>query len=261
MKLRMVVFFRWHVTIVLIILAVLFGVPFNKAIAVDRVTVQLNWFHQAQFAGFYAADQLGFYTAEGLEVSLLPLSEPNADVITPVIDGTADFGLNPGTALVTARSQGQPVTAIAAIYRRHPLVFITLAGSGIARPHDFPGHTMRALPPTGGAAIAFQAMMARLVLDPDSVRPVETGFDLSPFFASEVDIWPGFITNEVLVAREQGYQVNVILPEAYGVHTYGDTLFATEQLIRDNPDLVLRFLRATLRGGAGQSRTRRWLVH
>ena len=213
----------------------------------DEVIVQLFWYHQAEFAGFYVADQQGYYAAEGLEVTLLPRPEPGADVHAPVIDGTADFGVDTGAGLVTARSQGLPVTVIATIYRRYPLVFITLASSGITRPHDFPGHTVRTLTP-GSSALAFRAMMTRLGLDPNSVREVDVGYDLTPFLAGELDIWPGYLGNEVLKARKQGYKVNLILPEDYGIHLYGDTLFTTDRLIEENPDLVLRFLRATLRG-------------
>jgi len=91
-------------------------------------------------------------------------------------------------------------------------------------------------------------MMTRLGLDPDSVIQVEAGYDMAPFYAREVDIWPGFLTDEVLSARENGYDVNVILPGYYGVHLYGMTIFTTEKRIRENPELVERFLRATLRG-------------
>jgi NitT/TauT family transport system substrate-binding protein len=213
----------------------------------DEVAVQLSWYHQAEFGGFYAADQQGYYAEEGLVVTLLPRPGPGADINAPLMDGTADFGVTFGAGLVTTRSQGLPVTAVATIYRRYPLVFMTLAGSGLTRPHDFPGHTIRTLTP-GGSAVAFRALMTRLGLDPDSVREVDVGFDLSPFLAGELDIWPGYLTNEVLTARQQGYEVNLILPEDYGVHLYGDVLFATDQMIEENPDLVLRFLRATLRG-------------
>jgi NitT/TauT family transport system substrate-binding protein len=213
----------------------------------DEVTLQLFWYHQAEFAGFYVADQQGYYAEEGLEVTLLPRPGPGTDISAPLIDGTAEFGVNTGAGLVAARSQGLPITAIATIHRRYPLVFMTLAGSGITRPHDFPGHTVRTLAP-GGSAVAFRAMMTRLGLDPDSVQAIDIGYDLSPFLAGEVDIWPAYMTNEVLTARQQGYEVNLILPDDYGVHLYGDTLVTTDQLIQENPDLVLRFLRATLRG-------------
>jgi NitT/TauT family transport system substrate-binding protein len=213
----------------------------------DEVTVQLSWHHQANSAGFYAADQQGYYAEEGLAVTLLPLPDPGADPMAVVMDGTADLGVTFGAGLVTARSQGQPVTAIATIYRRYPLAFMTLASSGLTRPQDFPGHTIRTLAP-GGSAVVFRAMMTRLGLDPDSVQEVDVGYDLSPFFAGEVDIYPCYINIQVLTAREQGYEVNLILPEDYGIHLYGDTLFTTDRLIQENPDLVLRFLRATLRG-------------
>ena len=213
----------------------------------DEVTVQLSWHHQANAAGFYAADQQGYYAEEGLAVTLLPLPGPGADPMAVVMDGTADFGVNFGAGVVTARSQGLPITAIATFYRRYPLAFMTLASSGITRPHDFPGHTVRTLAP-GGSAVVFGAMMSRLGLDPDSVQEIDIGYDLSPFLAGEVDIWPAYITNEVLKAHQQGYEVNLILPEDYGVHLYGDILVTTDQLIEENPDLVLRFLRATLRG-------------
>jgi NitT/TauT family transport system substrate-binding protein len=213
----------------------------------DEVTVQLAWTHRALFAGFYAADQQGYYAEEGLAVSLLPRSDPAADVNAPVMDGTAEFGVDYGAGLILARAQGLPVNAIATIYRRHPLVFMTLASSGITRPYDFPGHTIRTLVP-GSSDVAFRAMMTRLGLDPDSVEQVDVGFDLSPFLAGDLDIWPGFLNSEVLDARRQGYEVNLILPEDYGVHLYGYTLYTTDQLIEENPDLVLRFLRATLRG-------------
>ena len=233
--------------LLLIILLLIACAPQEVEKPLDEVTVQLAWYHQAEFGGLYAADLQGYYAQEGLKVTLLPRSRPDADVNAPLVEGTADFGVDFGAGLVTARSRGLPVTAIAALYRRYPLAFMTLAGSGITRPQDFPGHTARTLTP-GGSAVVFQAVMTRLGLDPDSVRQVDASFDLAPFFAGELDIWPGYITNEVLTAREQGYELNLILPGDYGVHLYGDTLFTTDQLIEENPDLVLRFLRATLRG-------------
>jgi ABC-type nitrate/sulfonate/bicarbonate transport system substrate-binding protein len=213
----------------------------------EEVTVQLAWVHRALFAGFYAADQNGYYAEEGLKVNLVPRPSPEADILSPVVNGSAGFGVEFGASLIIARSQGLPVTAIATIYRRHPLVFMTLESSGITKPQDFPGHTIRTLV-QGSSQVAFQAMMTKLGLDPESVRQVDVGYDLSPFYQGKLDIWPGFMNSEVLDARNKGYQVNLILPEDYGVHLNGYTLYTTDQMIEKNPDLVLRFLRASLRG-------------
>ena len=213
----------------------------------DEVTVQFQWYHSSQFAGFYAAEQNGYYAEEGLDVTLVPIPGTAADSIAIVADGEADFGVNAGAGLVTARSRGIPVATLACIYRRYPMMFMTLADSGITRPHDFPGHTVRKLAP-GSSGVAFPALMARVGLDADSVEEVDVGFDLTRFFAGEVDIWPGYITNETLSASKAGVEVNLILPTDYGVHLYEDSLFTSDRLIQQNPDLVLRFVRATLRG-------------
>ncbi len=210
----------------------------------DKVTVQLVWTHQSQFAGLYAADQLGYYANEGLEVTLLPRQKSTFDPFAAVTEGTADFGLSYGVEMIAARAKGLPVEAIATIYRINPYVFMTMDKSNISTPYDFPGRTMRRV----ASPIVFNAMMTRLGLDPQSVRQMDFGYDLSPFLSGQVDIWPCYIINEVQTVRKLGYSVNVILPDDYGVHLYGDSLFTTDQLIRDNPELVLRFVRATLKG-------------
>ena len=212
----------------------------------DEVTVQLTWLHQAQFAGLYAAEQQGYYASEGLKVTLLPLAEQGSDRIAPVVTGTGDFGIVTGIGMVRARAQGQPVKAIATIYRRYPLAYLTMAGSGITRPQDLPGHTIRDQGSSGRMTLL--AMLKQVDIDPGLVESIDMSFDMAPFSAGEVDIWPGFITNELLSAREQGYELNLLLPEDYGVRLYGDTLFTTDQLIQEDPDLVLRFLKATLKG-------------
>ncbi|MDM8539351.1 ABC transporter substrate-binding protein [Desulfobacterales bacterium HSG17] len=81
----------------------------------DKVTVQLVWKHQAQFAGFYAADKNGFYENENLEVSILPRNSPSFDIVDAVVKGDADFGVNYAVGLIEARNRKQPITATASI--------------------------------------------------------------------------------------------------------------------------------------------------
>jgi len=82
----------------------------------DEVTVQLKWHHQAQFAGFYAADQNGYYTAEGLRVNFIE-GGPEVDVHNSVLDGTAQFAVAAADTLIVSRSEGKPLGAIAAVFR------------------------------------------------------------------------------------------------------------------------------------------------
>ena len=217
----------------------------------DEVTVQLAWYHQTQFAGFYAADQNGYYAEEGLDVTLRASPRPGADVPAIVGADEADFGVIAGAALVPARSSGVPVKAVAVIQRQNPIVLVTRADSGIRRPADLPGRTIRKLDP--GTAPTFAAMMGSLGLDPATVHQVDVEFDLDAFAKGQVDAYAVYITSLLPAVHERGLDLNVIYPDDYGVHLYGDTLFTSDRLIQEHPDLVLRFVRATLRGW-------RWVV-
>jgi len=208
------------------------------------VTVQLRWTHNAQFAGFYAAAQKNYYAAEGLAVIFVE-GGANIDFIQPVSEGKAQFGIASADSLVLARAENKPARAIATIYRRSPQVFFALAQSGITRPQDFVGKKVRVVP--ASAAIT-DSMMARANIRRDQYTAVNIAANLPPLYSGEIDVSSGFLTNEVITAQAAGYKLNIIYPDDYGVHFYADTIFTTDELIAKNPNLVARFLRATLKG-------------
>ncbi len=208
------------------------------------ITVQLSFLHQAEFAGFYAADQQGFYAAEGLQVSFQE-GGPEVDFQAPVLDGSAEFGVSQPADLILARAAGEPLRSIAAIYRRSPIAFIALAETGITRPQDFAGKKIRS---TKTLDLTLQAMTARVDLLPDQYETVYLPSDISLFASGDVPVWGAFVNVFGLDVERAGYEVNVIHPDDYGIHFYGDILVTTDDLIARDPDLVLRFVRATLKG-------------
>jgi NitT/TauT family transport system substrate-binding protein len=214
--------------------------------ALTPVTVKLAWSHQAQFAGMYAADQLGYYKDEGLDVTLVE-SGPAGGQVEAVLADEAEFGIVSADALLLARSKDQAVKAVAAIYRRSPRVYMSLAQSGITRPEDFAGKTIAV---NKAVQSAFTALMNRVGLAPDEYTVVQSTPDMAQLYSGEVQVRSVYLTGEVLAARSAGYDVNIVYPDDYGVHNYGDVLFTSEGLIAANPDLVLRFVRATLAGWA-----------
>ncbi len=90
--------------------------------------------------------------------------------------------------------------------------------------------------------------MAKEGISPEQYKPVYLSSDIKQFAAGDVPVWGGFINVFVLEVQRAGYKVNIISPDDYGIHFYGDTLITTDAMIRKNPDLVQRFLRATLKG-------------
>jgi len=208
------------------------------------VTVQLPWLHQAEFAGLYAAEQQGYFAAEGLQVSFVE-GGPRVDFIEPVVNGTAQFGVAQPADLILARAAGKPVKSIAVIYRRSPIVFFALADSGITRPQDFVGRKIRSAVTVDQT---LQAMMTRVGIPPDQYETVYLPSDISLFASGEVPVWAGFSNVFALEVQRAGYKLNFIYPDDYGIHFYGDILITTDDLIAKNPDLVQRFTRATLKG-------------
>jgi NitT/TauT family transport system substrate-binding protein len=212
--------------------------------ALTPITVQLAWTHQAQFAGMYIADQLGYYSGEGLAVTFLQ-GGPQVDKLAPVLDGKAQFSTASADELILARSEGKPLQAVATIFRRSPIVFISLADKGITRPQDFVGKTISV---PANILLSLRAMMDKVGIAPDQYTVVTLPSDLNKFASGNPPVWGVFSIGFVVVIDQAGYEINMIYPGDYGVHFYADTLFTNDDLISTNPDLVLRFLRATFKG-------------
>ncbi|HEU4677893.1 MAG TPA: ABC transporter substrate-binding protein, partial [Terrimicrobiaceae bacterium] len=97
--------------------------------ALDRVTLQLKWHHQFQFAGYYAALEKGFYRDAGLEVEIRE-GGPNVDAIEDVVSGRADFGVGTSGALI-ARARGQQVVVLASVFQHSPAILLVPRRAGI----------------------------------------------------------------------------------------------------------------------------------
>src|SRR5215475_6906359 len=116
-------------------LVLLFALALSQypANALDKVSLQLKWKHQFQFAGYYAALEKGYYRDAGLNV-IIDEESDTREPILQVTQGHAEFGI--GTSeLVVARSQGKPVVVLAAIFQHSPFMFLVRKDSGITNVH------------------------------------------------------------------------------------------------------------------------------
>lgn len=216
-----------------------------------HVTLMLNWTPNAQHAGIYAAQQLGFYEDAGIDLEII---EPAEAGVEPVVAaGRADFGLAQAESLLPARAAGVPVVSIATLMPHNDSSLMALAGSGIRRPRDLEGHTY------GGYGGSLETeLINRLVScdggDPSEVDFVEvgnvdylTGMQRGRFdFAWVFNGWDALRAESV-----DGVDVETI---PFIDHTdcipdwYTPLILTSESMIRDDPDLVTDFLAATSRG-------------
>lgn len=220
--------------------------------APDAVIVQLSWFHTVEFAGFYTAVEKGFYAAENLAVSLLP-GGPDADPLKSVKDGTTQFGVTSGNDLVRARAANTAVTAIMAIFRRSPMVVMSLPGSGIKRPQDLVGKTVGVISDRLDSTTDIQllALLKQLNIDPQSMKfvAIQDYTGAHELTSGRMQAMSGlFSTNEPVQARLDGLKPDLIFYSDYGIQIYANTLFAQDAWLNSQPDLAQRFVRATLKG-------------
>jgi len=228
-----------------VIMLVLCGLS-AAAHASDSVTVRLKWFNQAQFAGFYVAQQKGDYKATGLDVNVQP-GGPDFPAVQMVAGGNEQFGVTGADQILIARSKGVPVVAVAVIYRRNPFVLFSLAKSGIKTPADYIGKKV-GVKIGGNEELIYRAVLAKAKIDKSQLTEIPVKFDMTPLLTGDIDVWPGYLINEVLAAKEKGFDVNIVNPSDYGIDLYADTLFTTEAMLKEKPDVVRNFVAATLKG-------------
>lgn len=148
--------------------------------------------------------------------------------------------------MILARREGEPVKAVAVIFKIVPLVYMAPADLGIESPYDFPGHTVALSP--GQGTYLYEAIMGELDIDRSQVNETEQR-DWDVLLCWETaDVCPGYAISDVPSVAQRGRPAQVIWPSEYGVPFYGDVLFTTDTFIEEHPDVTRRFVRATLRG-------------
>jgi len=216
----------------------------------DHVIVQLKWKHQAQFSGFYVAEEKGYYRNENIAVQFLE-GGSDIDCASALISTQAQFAVIAPEDVLIKRGENYPLLAIGVIYRRSAVVFISHGDSGIVRPSDFKGKTIATLG-AGGAVrdfeLQFKAMMTHLDIDMTTISLVPYDPEYKGFIDGSVDVTASYLTGGVILLEKQGRALNLIWPGDYGVNFYSDTIVTTREMTEQKPDLVFRFLKATLKG-------------
>lgn len=219
----------------------------------DKVTMQFAWFHQIEYAGFYVAAEKGFYADENIDANLVA-GGYDIDPIAEVLNGKAQFAISRSVNVVVAKSKNQDVVAVGTVFRNDPFVIISLKKAGIKTPQDLSGKTI-GIPtsdPNFIENVQFMAMLKQLNIDSSTIKfvtrdnadPIAT--DLQ---SGKTDADAGlFATNDLVNAQVRGVDVNTIFYSDYGVGFYANPIITSPKLVKENPDLVARFVRATLRG-------------
>jgi ABC-type nitrate/sulfonate/bicarbonate transport system substrate-binding protein len=217
-------------------------------------SVQFSWVHTIEFVGFYEAARQNYYNEANLDVRLdkggFDASGAYIDPVARVVSGASDFGIAGADVVLKARAEGQPIVAVAAIYQRSPVVLISLAEKKIVQPQDLVGRRIAIQPPNSTLGISYEAFLRSQHIDHAQLQesPRTDYNTVDVLFNDETDVLPGFITNDGMKAKQRSDTAQFIVLSDYGIDIYSNVIFTTEKLIKERPELVEGFLRATIQG-------------
>jgi NitT/TauT family transport system substrate-binding protein len=204
------------------------------------VRLQLDWYPQPEHGGFYAAQMLGYYKAEGLDVSILPLPEYGS-AAQLVSTGKADIGLGSSDQILEWDSNGLPLLAVAATMQHDPQAIMIHKESPIHDFKDLEGQTISAQP----GATWLKYVISRY--DLHNVRQIPTTHSIANFLADPNYLQQIFVTSEPFFARQAGAEVRTLPISSSGYDPYR-VQFTTRDFAAGHPDVVARFVRASIRG-------------
>jgi NitT/TauT family transport system substrate-binding protein len=220
------------------------------------VTLQLKWVTQAQFAGYYVAQDQGFYEEEGLEVEIKP---GGPDIAPPqvIAGGGADVIVDWMPSALASREKGVPLVNIAQPFKRSGMMLTCLAETGITSPDDFPGRTLGVW--FFGNEYPFLSWMSQLGIPtdggPDGVTVLKQGFNVDPLLQKQADCISTMTYNEYWQVIDAGISPDELVVFKYedqGVATLEDGLYVLEEDLEDPAfvDKMVRFVRASMKGWA-----------
>lgn len=211
------------------------------------VTLQLNWYHEAEFVGYYLAQDKGFFAEEGLAVTIQEGGPPAPPAREAVLSGQATFAVTSFAEQRDLVSQGRDTVAVFSAFQIPPLVIFSLADTGIVQPADLAGKRVGATTDYWKRVLAETLTAAGV--DSASVTIVDVEPDELPLlYQGEVDAWLGYAQDEPIRAQEAGHAVRQVFPADFGVGGYEGLIITQRTTVDEEPELVRHFLQATQRG-------------
>jgi signal transduction histidine kinase/ABC-type nitrate/sulfonate/bicarbonate transport system substrate-binding protein len=229
----------------LIILSMLLISTLVASTKLDKVSVQLIWKHQFEFAGFYMAKEKGFYKELNLDVNIKEFQQ-GINISKDVENGVSTFGVAYPT-LILEKSNGADIILLNAIFQSSPHILITLEKSGIKTIQDF--KNKKIMLENGSIANApFLSMLLSQKSSLDEMELIQHTFNLEDLINEKVDIYSAYSSNELYTLDSLGIKYNVFDPKNFGFDFYNNFTFTSATVSKKNPELVSRFQRATIKG-------------
>jgi len=220
------------------------ALPSMPAAALDKVSFGTDWKAEAEHGGFYQAIARGIYEKHGLAVTLKP-GGPQINQAQLLAAGQLDFNLASNSFIpLNFVKEGVPMVAVAALFQKDPQSLLAHPGQGNDSLAALKGKPIMIGGDTRIGSWLF--LKAKYGYTDDQIRPYT--FSIAPFLADKKAIQQGYVTSEVFTMQEQGVKPVVMLLGDNGYTGYAAMIQTSAKLVAANPDLVQRFVDASIEG-------------
>jgi ABC-type nitrate/sulfonate/bicarbonate transport system substrate-binding protein len=207
-----------------------------------KLVMQSAWVNDAEFIGYFIAQNEGLYTKAGIDFTYLP-GGPNVIPEETLSAGKADVSLTtPDTTIKAIVDNGAKFKIIGAQYQKNPLGVVSLKSSNITKPSDLEGKTL-AVPDVNRLSVS--AMFKLNKVDETKVKIVPYEYDPTPLIKGEVDATVDFTDDVPFTIQQAGKEPNSFLLYDFGFKIYNDTVVVTEDTLKNKRALLVEFLRAS----------------
>jgi len=219
--------------------------PAGAQTALDKVSFGTNWVAEAEHGGFFQALADGTYKKYGLDVTIVP-GGPNDNNRMLLIAGKLDFFMAANTLMsFDAAANDVPVVTVAAIFQKDPQVFLTHPESKVAKLEELKPLTL--FVSKEGISSYFQWLKSEYGFSEEKVKPYT--FNSQPFLANRLSAMQGYVTSEPFaIEKAAKFKPGIILLADYGFNTYSTLIETRREFIDKKPDLVQRFVDASIVG-------------
>lgn len=230
-----------------LLLAATLAVSAGLASAQDAVSLRLNWYLGGLHVPFYYGKEMGFFKQEGIDLTINE-GRGSGNTVQVVAAGSDTFGMADSSSLITTASKGADVKSVMSLLNSTGFSVVSLASTGIKTPKDLEGKSF-AVSPGDPLGQLFRALAAHNKLDMSKIRfvQVDPAAKVVAVLEKKVDALLGGADDQYFLIKYKGQEPAALRYADHGANIVGMTILTTGNTIKTKPDLVRRFVKASVR--------------
>jgi NitT/TauT family transport system substrate-binding protein len=215
--------------------------------AQDAVSLRLNWYLGGLHVPFYYGKEMGFFKQEGIDLTINE-GRGSANTVQVVAAGSDTFGMADSSSLISTAAKGADVKSVMSLLNSTGFSVVSLASAGIRKPKDLEGKSL-AVSPGDPLGQLFRALAAHNKLDMNTIKfvQVDPAAKVVAVLEKKVDALLGGADDQYFLIKYKGVEPHALRYADHGANIVGMTIMTTGNLIKTKPELVRRFVRASVR--------------